>query len=80
MKIELRRGCTASGLDIDDVNCHDVPKPEVRRILMQIISQVTEDDLYYILESLIDILGNYECDSQPCDQCGDTVETYTLEL
>ena len=37
-------------------------------------------DLNNILQDLIEMFGEYECDDEPCETCGDYVETHTWEI
>lgn len=38
------------------------------------------EDLNYLLQDIIPRYGEFDCDNKPCECCGDTVITYTLEI
>ena len=38
------------------------------------------DQFNYVLQALIPMFGEYECDDHPCECCGDIVQTYTWEI
>ena len=79
MKIEISRGCTAFYNEIDGKDMFDYSEEELLNILLSICvrdKQNLIDSICHITE----VLGDFESDNEPCEQCGDTVYRYILEL
>lgn len=80
MKIESITGCTCDSLTVDDVETVDVDKEAVKDVIKKLIDR--EDDLGTLQSILIDLVGSrgeFE-DLGHCDQCGDWITKYTLEI
>lgn len=80
MKIESVTGCTCNSLTVDDVETVDMDKEAVKDVIKKLIDR--EDDLgvlQYILIDLVEFQGEFE-DLGHCDQCGDWITKYTVEL
>ena len=80
MKIESVTGCTCDSLTVDDVETVDMDKEAVKDVIKKLIDR--EDDLGTLQSILIDLVetqGEFE-DLGYCDQCGDWITKYTLEI
>jgi hypothetical protein len=80
MKIELTTGCTIDSLQIDGKRFEDLSYREMRDIIFSLITEFTDEDLYNdIIRDIVYSKGEFK-DGYTCEQCGDFVETYTLEI
>ena len=80
MKIESVTGCTCDSLTIDGVETIDMDKEAIKDVIKKLINR--EDDLGILQSILIDLVefqGEFE-DLGHCDQCGDWITKYTLEI
>ena len=80
MKIESVTGCICDSLTVDDVETVDMDKEAVKDVIKKLINR--EDDLGILQSILIDLVefqGEFE-DLGHCDQCGDWITKYTVEL
>lgn len=80
MKIESVTGCTCDSLTIDNVETIDMNRTEVQNTIKKLVDK--EDDLGVLQSILIDLVesqGEFE-DLGHCDQCGDWITKYTVEL
>jgi hypothetical protein len=78
-KIEIVEGCTAFNTVVNGVSIIDIADNEKEEIVNYLIDQLKESYKRgeVTLESLIQNFqyDDYECDNEPCGQCGDTVST-----
>ena len=80
MKIESVTGCTCDSLTVDNVETVDMYKEAVKDVIKKLIDK--EDDLGTLQSILIDLVetkGEFE-DLGQCEQCGDWITKYTLEI
>ena len=80
MKIESVTGCICDSLTVDDVETVDMDKEAVKDVIKKLIKR--EDDLGVLQSILIDLVefqGEFE-DLGRCDQCGDWITKYTVEI
>ena len=80
MKIESVTGCICDSLTVDDVETVDMDKEAVKDVIKKLIDR--EDDLGTLQSILIDLVetqGEFE-DLGHCEQCGDWITKYTLEI
>ena len=80
MKIESVTGCTCDSLTVDNVETVDMDKEAIKDVIKKLINR--EDDLGILQSILIDLVefqGAFE-DLGRCDQCGDWITKYTLEI
>ncbi len=80
MKIESVTGCTCDSLTVDNVETVDMDKEAVKDVIKKLINR--EDDLGTLQSILIDLVetqGEFE-DLGHCEQCGDWITKYTVEL
>lgn len=80
MKIISITGCTCDSLTVDDVETVDMDKKNVKEVIKKLVDK--EDDLGTLQSVLIDLVetrGEFE-DLGQCEQCGDWITKYTLEI
>ena len=80
MKKESIIGCNCDSLKVDNVETVDMDKEAVKDVIKKLINR--EDDLGILQSILIDLVefqGEFE-DLGHCDQCGDWITKYTLEI
>jgi hypothetical protein len=90
MKLELTEGCicdsfTADGKDIDLMS-----ESELKNILKEVVAKITTSSKsdgstkYELMSVLRDIVSRcydeYKSDKEPCECCGDWVDTYTMNV
>lgn len=82
MNIEYTRGCTALSLTADgteEVDMTDEQRTEVKQKICEWIMK--EADLNELLHLLVKHYSDeYECGDEPCECCGDYVETYKWRI
>jgi hypothetical protein len=78
-KIKIVEGCTAFDIKINGVSIVDVSENEKEELVNYLFVQLKESYKRgeITLHSLIQNFqyDDYECDNEPCGQCGDTVST-----
>ena len=81
MEIKLTKGCICGSLTVDDVEVRDMTQEEKEETLKKIFEELKKEDLGLVRQELVPVFAeDYECDDEPCEQCGDYVETYTWNL
>ena len=81
MKIEYSEGCTTTGVYIDDKPFVNLSIEEQKEVLLKVLKHL-KNPSYSIQEFLISAAteeGEFE-DLGKCEQCGDYVYNYTIEL
>lgn len=80
MKVEYVSGCICGSLTIDGKETADIPLKELRDCVLDIISRTTDISLLQdILTDAAQCSGEFE-DLGHCEQCGDWIEKFTLEI
>ena len=84
MKLEWTEGCTCYGLDVDEDyfgDLSDEQKKEVRNKLCDWYKEreLPDEDLFDFIVWITSRYGEYK-HLFHCDQCGDNVCSYTLEI
>lgn len=80
MKIEYTEGCTCYGLDVDGEPFNDLDEAKKREVFNRMVEGILKD--YDIQDIIIDLLchyGEYKY-LYHCEQCGDSVCSYTMEI
>ena len=80
MTIRMVRGCIHDSLRVDGKDEIDLTDEERQVVLKKIFEYIKPEHFNNVLQELVQIFGEYECDDEPCGTCGDYVETYTWEL
>ena len=81
MKIEYSEGCTTTGVYIDNKPLVDLSIEEQKEVLLKVLKHL-KNPSYSIQEFLISAAaeeGEFE-DLGKCEQCGDYIYNYTIEL
>lgn len=80
MKLEYTEGCICYGLDVDGKPFNDLGEVSKVDILHSVINVLScEYDPQSILIDLLQQYGEYEHIGH-CDECGDNISSYTLEI
>lgn len=90
MKLELTEGCICDNFTADGKDINSMSGQELKDILKAVVAKITntkyedENKVSYLQTILRDIVSlyydEYEIDDEPCDCCGDFVETYTMTV
>ena len=82
MKLEYTYGCIANSLSVDGTQEIDLTDAERRHVIERLSAFFHNhpEHLNPLLQHVLEAYGDYECDNRPCNCCGDTVTTYTLEI
>ena len=81
MKIEYSEGCTTTGVYIDNKPLVDLSIEEQKEVLLKVLKHL-KNPSYSIQEFLISAAeeeGEFE-DLGVCEECGDWITKYTLEI
>ena len=80
MKLQVTEGCTAFSYEVDDKEWVDLTHKECKETLLKLIESCNDcRNLQYVFIGLMQDLGDFE-DLGTCDQCGDYITRYTLEI
>lgn len=80
MKLEYTDGCVCQSLTIDGKETIDMGPEELREALETALKNVTDVGFFQeILMSLVITQGE-RLSLGVCDECGDSIEKYTLEF
>ena len=82
MKLELTQGCIAGWLGADGIAEHEMDEQMRAKVFEEIFRflKTKSDGLNQLMRLVLEIYGDHECDGEPCECCGDTVDTWTLVL
>ena len=94
MKFELTEGCVAYGFYANNKRVDELTADELKTALVEIVNKIVdtklEDDAqvtefnnkaYTVLYNMVyEFADKYTCSDEPCECCGDWVETYELEV
>ena len=74
-------GCTAYNLTIDGVEVSELPLNVIADVIRHLVGRCTDKALLKeMLGRLIESDKESVCDISHCDQCGDDIYSYTLEI
>ena len=80
MKIISISGCTCDSLTIDNVETSEMKIEDIRETIKKLIDKESDlGTLQSILIDLVETRGDFE-DLGTCDQCGDWITKYTVEI
>lgn len=85
MKIELTHGCNCQAFEADGMPINQMPIKDIKDIVMKQMEVALQSEQYYDLYNLAYFLTEHFYDDwnqtdEPCECCGDYVETYTMEI
>lgn len=80
MKIKSVTGCICDSLTVDNVETVNMDKEAIKNVIKKLIDRETDlGTLQSILMNLVETQGEFE-DLGHCEQCGDWITEYTVEL
>lgn len=80
MKLEYTEGCVCYGLDVDGEPFNDLDEAKKREVFNRMVEAILKDyDIQNITTNLLHDYGEYK-HLFYCEQCGDNVCSYTLEI
>lgn len=80
MKLEYTDGCICTSLSVDGVETIDMKTEDLQAVICKLVKR--EDDISVLQDlftSLMSSQGEYK-DLGQCEQCGDFISEYTLEI
>lgn len=81
MILNYIEGCTADNLTIDGVEASELPPNVIADIIRHIVGRCKDKGLLKeMLAMLIESDKKSVCDISHCDQCGDDIYNYKLEI
>lgn len=90
MKIEITNGCTAYSFNVDGKPISELSEGVLLNVLFRATSKILTKQKFSESDrkNLEDIIGciatsfpdEYQSDDEPCEQCGDYVEYYKMEV
>lgn len=81
MILNYIEGCTAYNLTIDRVEASELPPYEIADVIRHLVGRCKDKAiLQELLERLIESDKKSVCDISHCDQCGDNIYNYKLEI
>ena len=80
MKIEYTEGCVCYGLNVDDEPFNDLDEAKKREVFNRMVEAILKDyDIQDITKELLCQYGEYK-HLFNCEQCGDSVCSYTINV
>lgn len=80
MKINYTNGCTYASLTIDGKESIDMPTETIKEAIVLSLNKVEDiATLQNMLVSALEEAGEFE-DLGHCEQCGDWITSYTLDI
>lgn len=80
MKIESVSGCTCDSLNIDGKETIDMNIEDVKNVIKKLLDETNDIGVIQsILIDLVEYIGDYK-DLGQCDECGDYITKYTVEI
>lgn len=81
MTLNYIEGCTANSLTIDGIEVSELPYYQIIDVIHYIVSRRKDK---WILKEMLAMLIEHDkesvCDISHCDQCGDDIYNYKLEI
>ena len=80
MKLEYTDGCTCTSLTVDGIETIDMSPDSLKKVICKLINNESDfGSLQSIWMDLVTSQGSYE-DLGECEECGDLITRYTLEI
>lgn len=80
MKLEYTEGCTCYGLDVDGKPFDDLDEAKKLQVFNRMIEAILKEcDIQNIIIDILHYYGDYK-HLYYCEQCRDSVCSYTLEI
>ena len=81
MKLEYTYGCICDSLSVDGVETIDMNIDDLKSVVHKLVDR--EQDIAVLQDLFTSCMQSQaECESsdEPCECCGDFIDTYTLEI
>lgn len=80
MKHELTEGCLYTSLFINDIDVNKLPIETIKEAIVELVSKMKDkEEAIWIWRDLMISVGEYE-DLGHCNQCGDDISKYTVNI
>ena len=80
LKLEWTEGCICYGLDVDEEPFNDLDEAKKREVFDRMVEAILKDyDIQNITIDLLRQYGEYKHIGH-CDECGDNISSFTLEI
>lgn len=80
MKLKYTSGCTAYSVTVDNVEVADMQIEDLQNVIKTAINKVENQGfLQELLSNIIEMEGEWK-ESDYCEQCGDSIDTFELEI
>lgn len=80
MKVISVSGCIYDSLTVDGVETADMDKRDIKDVIKKLIDNTNDlGTIQSILMDLVESQGDFE-DLGTCDECGDWITKYTVEI
>lgn len=80
MRLILTEGCIVDNFTIDGMDASNINIGILRGLCCRAVDTMYKEGIIELLIKLCRDLGNYSSSKEPCECCGDTIDTYELEL
>lgn len=84
MKVNWTRGCVTTCLSVDGKNYDDYTEQEKAELRQNVITWLSKNEdkvpTEDLLELILEMAGEYECSDEPCECCGDFIDSYEMIL
>lgn len=80
MELKYVTGCACDSLTLDGVEAVGLPIEKLQKALLKVIKSISKEDvLQDILICIMEGQGEYKCLGS-CEQCGNTINEFTLNI
>lgn len=80
MKLEYTDGCICTSLTADGKETADMTNSDLRNVIKKMLDKVDDAAILQdIWTNIMESIGDYE-DIGHCEECGDHITKYTLEI
>lgn len=83
MRFVYTTGCTCDGITINDKDINDFEQEDLKEyavhMVSQLVNELDKDDIIDLIRDIVDRFGEYKY-LYHCEQCGDDVVEYKIEI
>lgn len=80
MKLEMTEGCVCWSYTVDDREFTNLSLNEKKELIKSLVDKTTDEAvLQGYFRNFLHTYGKHEGSDEPCDCCGDYIDTYTYE-
>ena len=83
MKIEITDGCVCAGMDIDGIPISEMSEDQRHEVRKALCEYIMKDETISLFELAKFACANADSEysySDPCECCGDCIETWKIEI